>query len=294
MSTNERDSKLISDPDDVRFEFFTQNIIPDILRSTGTRCEQPWEFCADVFFVLFFWVGWVSGGQRDLDNSGTDAQRVVVFIPSYFDFVRVRNWFRREKLSYTGLSEYTPSSAVSRARTRFFHGERQFLLVSERFHFYHRYRLRGATHAIFYSPPLYGSAYPEIVSVLGDVPGKDADSSVPSAVVLFHQRTDRLLMPAVVGQKRARKLFDPAAPEVHMFCWERPPVGSKGEEGTWRLFHNSTGSVHKKLLQKLIDEFCFWQKTRGAVERQALISLSPPPLSLSHTRSDLRSTKRTG
>ena len=41
MSTNERDSKLISDPDDVRFEFFTQNIIPDILRSTGTRCEQP-------------------------------------------------------------------------------------------------------------------------------------------------------------------------------------------------------------------------------------------------------------
>jgi U3 small nucleolar RNA-associated protein 25 len=62
----------------------------------------------------------------------------VIFIPSYFDFVRVRNLMKKEELSLAALSEYTTTSGVTRARTQFYQGLTHFLLYTERAHFFHR------------------------------------------------------------------------------------------------------------------------------------------------------------
>nr|XP_013012737.1 digestive organ expansion factor homolog [Cavia porcellus] len=60
----------------------------------------------------------------------------LIYVPSYFDYVRLRNYFKKEELNFTHICEYTQKSAVSRARHFFLRGEKQFLLLTERFHFY--------------------------------------------------------------------------------------------------------------------------------------------------------------
>lgn len=69
----------------------------------------------------------------------------LIYVPSYFDFVRLRNYFKKEELNFTHICEYTQRSAVSRARHFFLQGEKQFLLLTERFHFYKRYGGAGFT-----------------------------------------------------------------------------------------------------------------------------------------------------
>ncbi|CAG8522914.1 5532_t:CDS:10 [Paraglomus brasilianum] len=62
----------------------------------------------------------------------------AVFIPSYFDYVRVRNYFQDNEYSFTSLQDYSSGSDISRARSHFFNGHRSYLLLTERFHFFRR------------------------------------------------------------------------------------------------------------------------------------------------------------
>lgn len=87
----------------------------------------------------------------------TQARRkhVLVFIPSYFDFVALRNTLKDRKISMAQLCEYTSAANVSRARSYFFHGQRAVLLYTERFHYHRRPRIRGLQHIIFVGLPLF-------------------------------------------------------------------------------------------------------------------------------------------
>lgn len=62
----------------------------------------------------------------------------LIYIPSYFDFVRLRNYMKKEEMNFTSICEYSSKSEVSRARHFFQKGEKHFLLFTERFHFYKR------------------------------------------------------------------------------------------------------------------------------------------------------------
>lgn len=62
----------------------------------------------------------------------------LIYIPSYFDYVRLRNYFKKEDLSYMPICEYTDKAGISRARQFFLKGRKQFLIFTERFHFYKR------------------------------------------------------------------------------------------------------------------------------------------------------------
>lgn len=62
----------------------------------------------------------------------------LIYIPSYFDYVRLRNYMKKEEINFTSICEYSSKSEVSRARHFFQKGEKQFLLFTERFHFYKR------------------------------------------------------------------------------------------------------------------------------------------------------------
>lgn len=67
----------------------------------------------------------------------------LVFVRSYFDFVRVRNLLTSEDVSFAVVSEYTPPKDAARARSIFADGRKRVLLVTERAHFYFRRRVRG-------------------------------------------------------------------------------------------------------------------------------------------------------
>lgn len=67
-----------------------------------------------------------------------DARGVLLFVASYFDFVRLRNFLKAERASLALYCEYTDGADVRRARGRFFRGERALLLYTERAHFFFR------------------------------------------------------------------------------------------------------------------------------------------------------------
>ncbi|KAJ7515805.1 hypothetical protein O6H91_22G028600 [Diphasiastrum complanatum] len=134
---------------------------------------------------------------------------IMVFMRSYFDFVRLRNFLKAQNSSFCLLGEYTKQSDISRARAWFFHGKRKILLYTERAHFYHRYQIRGIHDLIFYSLPDHANFYSEIVNMLEGVDN-------PSCTVLFSQ-FDKMQLERIVGSSRAEKLLS-SKNRTFMFC----------------------------------------------------------------------------
>jgi len=116
-------------------------------------------------------------------------------------------------VSFVNCCEYTRDPEVSRARQLFFQGEVQYLLVTERFQFFKRYRLRGAQHCIFYSLPEHGDFYHETINLLQPMGGGILTSGGASSAawsenmcVVLYTRYDALNLSRVVGEERARRL----------------------------------------------------------------------------------------
>jgi U3 small nucleolar RNA-associated protein 25 len=122
-----------------------------------------------------------------------------IVIPSYFDFLRVKNWFKQQELPAACLSEYTASSDITRARSKFFNGQLPTLLVTERFHFYRRYRLRGIKHLIFFAPVHQARFYSEFINMMES----DEDSKVTVLFSMF----DAMALERIVGTKRAQRML---------------------------------------------------------------------------------------
>jgi len=156
-------------------------------------------------------------------------KHVLIFIPSYFDYVRVRNLFNdtmnKKLIRSVQCCEYTTSKQVSRARTTFFHGHCHVMLYTERFHFYHQYQFRGVRQLIWYGLPVMGDFYPEMMNML---PSSDAaahtgdgfaDSTDGKSSIALFTRLDLLRMQRIVGNKRAERMCQPkAAKPTFLFC----------------------------------------------------------------------------
>ncbi|KAG9219821.1 hypothetical protein CCMSSC00406_0009377 [Pleurotus cornucopiae] len=98
-------------------------------------------------------------------KSAVQSANTVIFIPSSFDFIRVHNYFRKNAgVTFSVLSEYSSNADISRARQAFFAGKSAFLLISERFHYYRRYKIRGIRNLIFYGPPDHPQYFTELLS----------------------------------------------------------------------------------------------------------------------------------
>ena len=146
-----------------------------------------------------------------LPNLTKNQTAVAIFIPSYFDFVRIRNYMKKEEMSFVQISEYTKKSYSSHSRTMFKDGRKQFLLFTGRFHFFYRYRLTAIKHLVLYDMPLYPHFYPEIVNFIGN--NKETTVS-PSCTTLFSQY-DALKLQGIVGTVRMKKMLS-GKKSVHM------------------------------------------------------------------------------
>ncbi|RZF43625.1 hypothetical protein LSTR_LSTR016453 [Laodelphax striatellus] len=125
----------------------------------------------------------------------------MIYIPSYLDFVLIRNYFKKEMISFVQICEYSKDSKIARARDLFFHGESHFLLYSERFHFYRRIRVKGIRHIVFFQPPSFPNFYSELCNLIHD----DGESNV-SVTTLFNQ-FDVPQLSAILGSSRTRRLM---------------------------------------------------------------------------------------
>lgn len=168
-------SSVEKDPD-ARFEYFVSAVVPTL-------------------------------AKRVKDTTGT-----LLFIPSYLDFVRVRNFFANSPtmsdITFGAVSEYTDVPDASRARSHFLTGRHRVLLYTERAHHFRRYRLRGVQRVIFYGLPDNPIFYREIA---GEYLGKsEQDLKIEpgqGTVRVMFSKYDVMKLERVVGSKRVGKLI---------------------------------------------------------------------------------------
>ncbi|KAI5168822.1 Digestive Organ Expansion Factor [Manis pentadactyla] len=155
-----------------------------------------------------FFVNKILPQYRDAVMSHT-----LIYVPSYFDFVRLRNYFKKEDLNFTHICEYTQKSGVSRARHFFLQGEKQFLLLTERFHFYKRYTIKGIRNLIFYELPTYPHFYSDVCNMLRAT--SRGEEAAWTCTVLY-AKYDAQRLAAVVGVERAAQMLQ-SKKSVHLF-----------------------------------------------------------------------------
>lgn len=158
-----------------RFEYFTTAIVPSLTRHSK--------------------------------HGGSKGQGVLIYLPSYADFVRVRNYLASssatQNISFGSISEYTSKQDVARARSHFLSGRHSVLLYTERAHHFRRYHLKGVKRVILYGLPENPIFYKEVVGgYLGiSIAAAKLDAREASARAIF-SRLDILKLERIVGSVR--------------------------------------------------------------------------------------------
>jgi len=156
---------------------------------------------AEARFAHFASVAWprlcgkaaIGTAAADLSSSSSSSNStpppgLLLFVPSYFDYVRVKKFLRARNVPIADMGEYVPPREAARARTAFFargvgragsaeaaaamsssdsSKKPPVALLTERSHFFHRAVVRGVSAAFFYQLPDHARFFEEVVSWVG-------------------------------------------------------------------------------------------------------------------------------
>lgn len=154
---------------------------------------------ADARFELFV--------REVLPELSAQPTATILFVPSYLDYVRVRNCLRADGIDAAEHCEYTDHADAARARARLASGEASVFVHTERAHFFHRHALRGARHLCLYQLPVHAHFFRELVDAV-EVGGQAGTGAAPrKTVVLLYSSYDALRLERLLGPARAARLI---------------------------------------------------------------------------------------
>lgn len=171
--------------------------IEKVLSPTGSlkqifyRLDPPSAQAVDdlrfSYFTAQVWEHVSSGG-----NTGT-----LIVIPSYLDYVRVRKFMRDalkvSEINVVDLSEYSSETRSIKYRKHFYRNTAQVLIITERYHFYTRIKIKGIKSLIWYAPPLFPQLYSEVTNWIEE----------GGSALTIYSRYDSLNLEGIVGRERA-------------------------------------------------------------------------------------------
>lgn len=172
----------------------------------GTTVDEP-----DNRFK-YFTTALVPSLTKTARHSASGGQGVLIYLPLYADFLRVRNYLAgssaTQDISFGSISEYTSVQDVARARSHFVSGRHSVLLYTERAHHFRRYHLKGVKKVIMYGLPENPIFYKEIVGGFLDASISAAKLSAreASARALF-SKLDILKLERIVGTERYKSML---------------------------------------------------------------------------------------
>lgn len=157
-----------TDEPDFRFKHFCSVIVPNIVQSTGYE------------------------------------DGILLYIPDYTDFIRVRNYLREKTTILFGdISEYSEQRQLTANRALFQQGRVKVLLYTERLHHFRRYEIKGVKTVIFYKPPTNPEFFEETVRYLAKSAFLGVADLNISVVRCLYSKLDGLALERIVGTERA-------------------------------------------------------------------------------------------
>lgn len=136
-----------------------------------------------------------------------NPEGTLIYISSYLDFTRIRNYMDKSNMSFSAISEYSNSSQLGRARTYFNNGTSKFLLYTERLHHFRRYDIRGAKTVVFFGLPENPRFYEEVTRFLGRTVVEDKVDISMVRVRAIYSQWDAMKLERIVGSERVGIMY---------------------------------------------------------------------------------------
>lgn len=134
---------------------------------------------------------------------------VLVYVPTYFDFLRIRQHLKEINVEFCHLCEYTKKKSLTLDRIDFFEERAPIMLYTERLHFYWRYRIRGVKTVVFFGLPMLPRFFSEVMTFIPEAQREKGQ------VIVLYNSLDKFALERVMGEKRAGQVLD-SPKDTHM------------------------------------------------------------------------------
>lgn len=140
-----------------------------------------------------------------------NQSRTLIFIPSYFDFVTLRNMMVQKEVECCRVTEYCKHNEISRNRSKFLQRKKKIMLYTGRAHFFMRLNIKGVRHLIFLGLPEHPMFYADLLNKISMQENVNEENEMdidapPSCLALF-TKYDAFALERIVGSQRCEHML---------------------------------------------------------------------------------------
>ncbi|KAH0479651.1 MAG: uncharacterized protein KVP18_004947 [Porospora cf. gigantea A] len=164
----------------------------------GAQCRSPSTLIDD--FRSYFVQNFLKGLHPRLRDRN---ENVLLVMPSYPDYLCLRKTLKSDRhcVGYRVIHEHSSLSSSNQSRTWFTKGECRLLIMTERYLYFRRPKLKAVQHVVFYGLPANASIFSDILDHL-----IARDRPTESLVLGYYSLADAEALQRLVGAEKAKSL----------------------------------------------------------------------------------------